>query len=113
MDELLLFPGVRSFLFSSFGFKPPASGFQSYFEIRLLHPYSTDDKTSRLMVQRFSTVRDTQRSSQSYMERRGRREIEVTVRRGGIHRGESSIASNQVPICSPQSGTLREVHGFT
>ena len=37
-------------------------------------PYSTDDKTSRLMVKRFSTVRDTQRSSQSYMEkRRGRR----------------------------------------
>ena len=27
----LVFPGVRSFLvFSSFGFKPPASGFQSY-----------------------------------------------------------------------------------
>ena len=28
---LLMFPGVRSFLvFSSFGFKPPASGFQLY-----------------------------------------------------------------------------------
>ena len=79
---------------------------------RLLHPYSTNDKTSRLMVKRFSTVGDTQRGSQSYMEkRRGRREIEVTVRRGGIHRGESSLASNQFPICSPQSGTLREVHG--
>ena len=39
----------------------------------------------------FSTVRDTQRDSQSYMEkRRGRREIEVTRReRGGIKRGES------------------------
>ena len=54
----------------------------------LLHPYSTDDKTSRLMVKRFSTVRDTQRGSQSYMEkRRGGREIEVTRRRrGGIKR---------------------------
>ena len=31
---------------------------------RLLHLYSTDDKTSRLMVKRFSTVRDTQRDSQ-------------------------------------------------
>ena len=51
---------------------------------RLLHPYSTDNKTSRLMVKRFSTVRDTQRGSQSYMERRrGRRVIEVTRRRGG------------------------------
>ena len=52
----LIFPGVRSFLvFSSFGFKLPASGFQSYtIASRLLHPYSTDDKTSRLMVKRFS-----------------------------------------------------------
>ena len=37
---------------------------------RLLHLYSTDDKTSRLMVKRFSTVRDTQRGSLSYMEKR-------------------------------------------
>ena len=80
---------------------------------RLLHPYSTDDKTSRLMVERFSTVGDTQRGSQSYMEkRRGRREIEVTRRRRGeIKRGESNLASNQFPICSPQSGRLIEVHG--
>ena len=58
---------------------------------RLLHLYSTDDKTSRLMVKRFSTVRDTQRGSQSYMEKRKeRREIEVTRRRrGGIKKGES------------------------
>ena len=49
---------------------------------RLLHPYSTSDKTSSLMVKRFSTVRDTQRGSQNYMEkRRGRREIEVIRRR--------------------------------
>ena len=80
---------------------------------RLLHPYSTNDKTSRLMVKRFSTVGETQRVSESYMEkRRGRREIEVTRRRrGGIKRGESNLASNQIPMCSPQSGTLREVHG--
>ena len=82
---------------------------------RRLHPYSTDDKTSRLMVKRFSTVRDTQRGSQSYMKkRRGRREIEVTrKRRGGIKRRESKLANNQFPICSPQSGTLREVHRVT
>ena len=79
---------------------------------RLLHPYSTNDKTSRLMVKRFSTVRDNQRGSQSYMEmRRGRREIEVTRRRrGGIKKGESSLASNQIPVCSPQLGTPRKVH---
>ena len=74
--------------------------------LRLLHPYSTDDKTSRLMVKRFS-VMESQRGSQSYMKKkRGRWEIEVTR----IKRGESSLASIQFPICSPQSGTLREVH---
>jgi len=47
-------------------------------------------------------MRDTQRESQSYMEkRRGRREIEVTRRRRGeIKRGESNLASNQFPMCS-------------
>ena len=82
---------------------------------RLHHLYSTGDKTFRLMVKRFSTVRDTQRGSQSYTEKkRGRGKIEVTRRRrGGIKRGESNLASNQFPMCSPQSGTLREVHGVT
>ena len=82
---------------------------------RLLQPYNMDDKPSRLVVKRFSTVRDTQRGSQSYMEkRRGRREIEVTRRRrGGIKRGERNVASNQFPMCSPRSGTVREVHRVT
>ena len=59
---------------------------------RLLHLYSTIDKASRLMMKSFSTVRDTGRGSQSYMEkRRGRREIEVTRRRrGGIKREEQA-----------------------
>ena len=80
---------------------------------RLLHLYSTVDKTSRLKMKSFSTVRDTQRGSQSYMEkRRGRREIEVTRRkREGIKRGESKLASNHFPTCSPQSGPLRDVLG--
>ena len=66
-------------------------------------------------MKRFLTVRDTQRGSQSYVEkRRGRREIEVTRRRrGGIQRGESTLASNQFPMCSPQYGTPREVHRVT
>ena len=64
-------------------------------------------------MKRFSTVKDTQRGTQSYIEkRRGRREIEVTrSRRGGIKRGESKLASNHFPMCSPQSGSLRDVHG--
>ena len=52
---------------------------------RLLHLYSTNDKTSRLKMKSFFTVRDTQRGSQSYLEKRsGRREIEVARRiKGG------------------------------
>ena len=49
---------------------------------RLLHPYSTDNKPSRLMVKALSTVKDTQRGSQSYTKkRRGKKEIEVSRRR--------------------------------
>ena len=45
---------------------------------KLLLLYSTTDKTSRLKIKSFSKVRDTQRGSQSNMEkRRGRRELEV------------------------------------
>ena len=79
---------------------------------RLLHPYGTDDKTSTLMVKRFSTVRDTQRSSQSYMEkRRGRREIEVTRRgRGEVRREETNLVSNKFPKCFPQARTPRKIH---
>ena len=32
-------------------------------------------------------------------------------RRGGIKRGESKLASNHFPMCSPQSGLLRDVQG--
>ena len=47
-------------------------------------------------MKRFSTVRDTERGSQSYMEkRRERREIEVTRRRrGGFRKGERNLANN-------------------
>ena len=108
-------PGVRRFLvISGFGFKPPASGFQSYFysSLKTFHPYITDDKISRLMEKRFSTVRDTQRGLQSYMEkRRGRREIEVTRRRRGrVKRRETDLASNQFSKCLPQPGIPKEIH---
>ena len=62
---------------------------------RFLHLYSTSDKTSRLMMKRFSTVRDTQRGSQSYMEkRRGRREIEVTRRRRSVQFSHSVVSDS-------------------
>jgi len=82
---------------------------------RLLHLYSTNDKTPRLKMKSFSTVRDTRRGTQSYMEKRkGRKEMEVTrKRRGGIKRGDSKLASNLFPMCFPQSGSLRDVHSVT
>ena len=78
--------------------------------LRLLSPYSTDDKTSRLMVKQFSTAREAQRDSQSYTEqRRGRREIELTRRRRvGVKRGENNLASNQFAKCFPHPRTPRE-----
>ena len=49
---------------------------------KLLLLYSTIDKTSRLKMKSFSSVWDTQKGSQSYMEkRRGRRELEMTQMR--------------------------------
>ena len=59
---------------------------------RVLHPYGTDDKTPRLMEKRFSTVRDTQRGLQNYMEkRRGRREIGLTRKEEGESKRERAI----------------------
>ena len=69
-------------MFSGFGLKPPASGFQSYFysSLKTSLLFSTIDKTSRLKMKSFSTLRDTQRVSLSYMEKRkgGSGELEVT-----------------------------------
>ena len=82
-DELLSInvPWSQSSLLSSgVGLKLPALVFSLIFTVasRLLHLNSNIDKTSRLKMKSFSTVRDTQRGSQSYMEkRRGRRELEV------------------------------------
>ena len=91
-------------MFSGFGLKPPASGYSLILTVasRLLHLYSTNDQTSRLMMKSFSTVRDIQRGTQSFMEkRRGWMEIEVTRwRRGGIKRGDSKLASNHFLMCS-------------
>ena len=39
--------------------------------------------------------------------------IEGRRRRGGIKREESKLASNHFSMCSPQSGSLRDVHRVT
>ena len=60
----------------------------------------------------FSTVKDTQRGTESDMEkRRGRKETEVARRRkGGIKRRETDPASDQFSKCSPHLGTHKEIH---
>ena len=59
-----------------------------------------------------STVWNTQRGSQSYIEKtRGRKEIEVTRRRGwGVKRREINLASNKFWKFSPQPRTPKEIH---
>ena len=58
------------------------------------------------------TAWNTQKGTQSYIEkRRGRSEIEVTRRkRGGVKRRETDLASNQFPKYFPQPGTDKEIH---
>ena len=86
MDDLLLInvPCSQEFsdIFRFLSLLPLAFSLILPVASRLLQLYSTDNKTSRSMVKRFSTVRDIQRGSQSYMKkRRGRREIEMSRRR--------------------------------
>ena len=72
----LMFPGFRSSLmFSGFDLSLLLLVYSFVFTVasRLLHLCSTDDKTSRLKMKSFSTLRDTQRGSLSYMEKRRRR----------------------------------------
>ena len=58
---------------------------------KLLLLYSTIDETSTLKMKSFSTVRVTQRGSQSYMEkRRGRREIDQDEMRWNQKRREQA-----------------------
>ena len=54
-------------------------------------------------MKRFSTMRDTQRGSQSYKKKRkGRTEIEVSRRRRrGLKRRETDLGSSLFPECSP------------
>ena len=61
-----------------------------------------------------STVWNTQKSSQIYIEKRsGRKDIEVTRRRrGGVKRSEADLASNQFPKCSPQTGITKEIQSW-
>ena len=61
------------------------------------------------MEKRLSTLMDTERGSQSYMEKsRGSKEIEV----GGVKRRETDLASSQFPKCSPQPRIPKEIQSW-
>ena len=79
---------------------------------RLLQLYSTDNKTSRLMVKRFSTMRNTQRGSQSYIKkRRGRREIEMSRRRKrGTQEKRDRSMQLSVPKVFSVAQTATKIH---
>ena len=53
-------------------------------------------------------MRDTQRDSQSYTEKR--EEGDRGDQEEEVKREKSNLASNQFPKCSPQPGTHREIH---
>ena len=58
-----------------------------------------------------SAVWTAQGCSQSYTEKRGRKETEVARRvKGGIKRRETDPARNQFPKYSSLSGTHKEIH---
>ena len=79
---------------------------------RLVQLYSTGNKTSRLMVKRFSPVRDTQRGSQNYMKkRRGRREIEMSRRKkGGTQEERDRSTQLSVPKVFSVAQTPTKIH---
>ena len=111
----LMFPVVRSFLvFSGLGLSLLPLNFSFILPVvsRLLQLYSTDNKTSRLMVERFSPIRDTQRGSQSYMKkRRERREIEMHRRRkGGTQEERDRSMQLSVPRVFSIAQTPTKIH---
>ena len=58
----------------------------------------------------FSTIWNTQRDSQSWVEKRRRKEIEVSRRKGVIKRRALDLGSALFPKCSPQSRIPKEIH---
>ena len=69
------------------GFGPPLT-----VASRLLHPYSTKDKTCRLLMKQLSTARNTQRESQSLYREENREEGERgdQEEKKGVKREEQS-----------------------
>ena len=59
-----------------------------------------------------STVCNPQRGSQSYIEKRRRKEIEVSRRKGVIKRRALDLGSALFPKCSPQPGIHKDIQSW-
>ena len=89
----LVFPGLKSSLvFSDLALSLLLLVFNLILTVasRLLHLYSTDDKTSRLMMKSFSTVRDTQRGSHGEEKREEGERVDQDEMRGNQKRREQA-----------------------
>ena len=66
-------------------------------------------------MKQFSTVRDTQRFTELHGEEKGEEgdRGDQEEKRGNQMERERILASNQILVCSPQSGTSGEVHRVT
>ena len=112
----LMFPGVRSSLVFwdlDLSLLPLVFSLILTVASRLLLIYSMMIKTCSLMMKSFFTVRDTQRGTQSYMEKLEERDRGDQEEKWENQKGESKPASNHFPMFSPQSGPSRDVHGVT
>ena len=69
----LMFPGARGSQILDLSLLPLVFRLILTAASRLLHPYSTNDKTYRLTEKRFSTMKDIQEGSLSCMETGGGR----------------------------------------
>ena len=62
-------------------------------------------------MEKFSTVRNTQRDSELHgEEKRKEGDRGDQEEKGGVKGGETNLASNQFPKCSSQPRTPREIH---
>ena len=80
---------------------------------RLLHLYSTVDKTFRFKDEKFL---HSEGHPERFPELHGVEKREEGVRGDPNEmrwnpRGESKLASNHFLMCAPQSGPLRDIHG--
>ena len=82
---------------------------------RLLHLYSTTDKTSRLKIKCFSTVRDTQKGSQSYTEKRRGEGVrgDLNEMRWNQKRKEQASQKSLPYVCSTVRTTQRCSQSYT